>query len=203
MSALPLLAATALAAAFAPPAGPPGKAMPPAAYGAFAEVRGGTHRLPGEGDDVAAVVLLFVGHRCPVSNGYAPELTRLHEEFGPKRVAFCAVYATADLSREVARTHAGEYGLRFPAVLDPEMTLARGVGATVMPEAAVLSPAGAVLYRGRIDDQYTGFGKKRPRARVRDLRAALDAVLAGRPVPTARTEAVGCYIDFPDPAPGS
>ena len=54
--------------------------------------------------------------------------------------------------------------------------------------------AGKLEYLGRIDDQYPGLGKKRTAPSQRDLRNALDAVVAGRSVKVARTEAVGCSI---------
>ena len=163
----------------------------------FVDVLGDKYRLPGP-DECKAVVLLFVGHDCPISNGYAQVVVRLCKEYLPKKVAFCVVYADADIKKDVARKHAKEYGYTCPAVLDPEMKLARKVGATVKPEVAVLDPKGDVLYRGRIDDLHTAFGKKRPQPTTHDLTDALDAVLAGKPVPVARTKAVGCYIDFPD-----
>jgi hypothetical protein len=174
---------------------------PPAAgaatRGEFVDVLGKKYRLPGP-DDCKAVALIFVGHDCPISNGYAPEVVRLCKEYAPKKVAFCVVYADADLTRDDARKHAREHGYCCPALLDPEMVLARKAGATVKPEAAVLSPKGEVLYRGRIDDLYVEIGKKRARPTSRDLKDALDAVLAGKPVPTPRTKAIGCYIDLPE-----
>jgi len=51
-----------------------------------------------------------------------------------------------------------------------------------------------VLYLGRIDNRVEDFGKVRIQATEFDLRDALDAVLAGRPVPHPRTHALGCAI---------
>ena len=163
----------------------------------FVNVSGGTYDLMGP-DGCKAVVLIFFGHDCPISNGYAPEIVRLSREFSPKGIAFRVVYADAELGVEDARKHAKEYGLTCPAVLDPEMILARGVGATVKPEVAVLSPKGDLLYRGRIDDLYADFGKRRTRPTSRELKDALETVLAGKPMTVTRTEAIGCDIDFPD-----
>jgi thiol-disulfide isomerase/thioredoxin len=163
----------------------------------FENVLGGKYTLPNP-DACKAIVLLFVGYDCPISNAYSPEILRICKEYTPKNVAFCVVYADADLTREQARQHAKEYGYDCPAILDPEMKLARKVGATIKPEVAVLSPKGELLYRGRINDLYTDFGKKRPKATTHDLRNALDAVLAGKPVAVSRTKAIGCYIDFPE-----
>ena len=70
----------------------------------------------------------------------------------------------------------------------------RAAGASTTPEAAIISPSGQVLYRGRIDNVYAGLGKRRPAATERDLRKALDEVLSGKPVSTRETKAIGCYI---------
>jgi hypothetical protein len=65
----------------------------------------------------------------------------------------------------------------------------------VTPEAAVLSPDGKVRYLGRIDNRVADFGKARPQATERDVRDALDAVLAGKPVPHPVTKSIGCAIN--------
>jgi hypothetical protein len=62
------------------------------------------------------------------------------------------------------------------------------------PEAAVLAPDGKVVYRGRIDDRYADYGKRRPEPTQRDLRDALDAVLENKPVRAPTTKVIGCYL---------
>jgi hypothetical protein len=163
----------------------------------FSTVQGDRFRFPGP-DQCKAVVIIFIGHDCPISNAYAPEIIRLCKEYLPKKVVFCLVYADPDLPLDEARKHAREYGFICPVIYDPQLRLARGLGAKVQPEAAVVSPAGELLYLGRIDDLYFDFSRKRPEATRHDLRNALEAVLAGKPVPVARTRAIGCYIPYPD-----
>jgi len=141
-----------------------------------------------------AAVLLFVARDCPVSNAYAPEIKRIIARYSSQKVLFSLVYPDPDTSPAVARQHAREYGYTCPLLLDPAHRLARRAGATVTPEAAVFSPGGKLLYRGRIDDLYLGFGKRRDHAIRHDLRDALDAVLGGRPVAAPRTQAVGCFL---------
>lgn len=68
--------------------------MNPLAKEQFVNVQGGKYRLPGP-DDCKELVLIFIGHDCPISNGYAPEVVRLCKEYTPKRIAFCVVYADA------------------------------------------------------------------------------------------------------------
>jgi hypothetical protein len=76
---------------------------------------------------------------------------------------------------------------------DPDHALVKRAGVTVTPEAAVYS-GGRLVYRGRIDDRYAALGKARPEPTRRDLAAALEAALAGRPAPAKITRAVGCTI---------
>ena len=141
-----------------------------------------------------ATVLLFVTHDCPISNQYAPEVNRIVAEYAAKGVAFYLVYVEPGLTPNAARTHARAFGYRCPAVLDPRHVLVKHAGASVTPEAAVYGPNGARLYRGRIDDRYPSLGRRREQVTTRDLRAALDAVLAGKSAPAATTKAVGCFI---------
>ena len=78
--------------------------------------------------------------------------------------------------------------------LDPKGALSKACGVTITPEAAVYDGAGRLAYRGRIDNLYVGFGKQRARATSRDLRLALDAILAHKPIAQPRTLAIGCFI---------
>ena len=144
-----------------------------------------------------AVAFLFIACECPVSNGYAPEWNRICAAYAPKNIGFFVVYAERDVPAEAQRRHARAFGYRCPALRDPELTLARRVGASVTPEAAVLSPGGELLYRGRIDDTYVALGKRRFNPTRHEFRDALDAILRGRPVPSPRTLAVGCALPTP------
>jgi peroxiredoxin len=139
-----------------------------------------------------ATLFFFLMHECPVANAYAPEINRIVAEHPSVRSYI--VYVESDLTAEAARRHVKEYGFTCPALLDPRHELVRAAGATVSPEAALFSPAGELIYRGRIDDRVTDFGKRRVQPTRRDLRQALEAFLAGRPVPDRRTKAIGCYI---------
>ena len=149
---------------------------------------------PNEWAQARAVVLFFVTTDCPLSNGYAPEMNRIEQAYAPRGVLFYAVQGDTTIPDEEVRRHAREFGYRFPALLDPHQILAHHTGATVTPEAVVLSAEGAVLYLGRIDNRVEDFGKTRIEATEFDLRDALDAILAGRPVAHPRTRALGCAI---------
>ncbi len=148
-----------------------------------------------------AIVLLFVATDCPISNAYAPEIRRIAAQYTPRGIGFYSVYPDPAQTLANAHKHAGEYGLPGQVLLDPSHRLTHKTGVTVTPEAAVLTSGGKLLYRGRIDDLYVGFGKRRETATRHDLRLALDAVLRGEPMPQPFTRSIGCYI--PDAIPAT
>ncbi len=139
-----------------------------------------------------ATVVVFLMHDCPVTNATAPELARLFHEFSALGVEFFGVYVT-ETEKEI-ETHRRDYGLPFPGLLDPKLQLSRAAGITRAPEAALFSAEGALLYRGRIDDRAGKPGVMRPTPGRRDLRLALEAVLAGRQPEPRFTAAAGCYL---------
>lgn len=139
-------------------------------------------------------VLVFLLTDCPIGNLFAPELSRIEKHYRPRGVRFIAAFVDSKLSRDAAQKHAREYGIDCPIVLDPTYSLAKRAGATVSPEAVVISKRGEVVYRGRIDDRALDYGKIRPEPRSRDLRRTLDTVLLGKPVKVSRTKAVGCIF---------
>jgi hypothetical protein len=96
------------------------------------------------------------------------------------------------------RRHVKDYAYTFPYLFDPHESLAAYTGATSTPEAAVLSPDGQLLYLGRIDNRLEDFGKQRVQVTEFDLRDTLEAILDGKPVPHARTRALGCAITRKD-----
>jgi peroxiredoxin len=146
-----------------------------------------------------AVVLFFTTIDCPVSNGYVPEMNRIRGDYSKQGVAFYAVQTDTTISDADVRKHATEFGFTFPVLLDARQVLVRLVGATATPEAAVLSNTGKVLYLGRIDNRVADFGKSRPTATESDLKNAIDAVLAGKPVARPKTDVVGCGITLVNP----
>ena len=58
----------------------------------------------------------------------------------------------------------------------------------------VVDSTGKLVYRGRINNFYEDFGKPRRVITQHDLRNALNALLAGKPVPQPRVKAIGCFI---------
>ena len=142
-------------------------------------------------------LLFFISPDCPISNRYAPEIQRVCADYGSRGARCFAVYPDAIDDAAIAR-HRREYGFgaSIPAIIDRDHALVRAVGPRVTPEAAMYSSFGR-QYKGRIDDLYLDVGRSRRTPVVRDLRRALDAVLAGRTPSVTETEAVGCFIQNP------
>jgi hypothetical protein len=144
-----------------------------------------------------ATVFLFTTTDCPIANRYAPEVRRLAEAFGSRGVRFRLVYANPREDAATIRAHIQRFGYPVPALRDPGHELVTHLGVTVSPEAAVVDRAGAIVYRGRIDDRYADVGVDRPAPARRDLEEALTAIADGKPVRTPFTRAVGCILaDF-------
>jgi hypothetical protein len=138
-------------------------------------------------------VLVFTTTDCPISNRYAPEIQRLAERFGGQ-ARFKLVYPVPGDTEAAIREHVRKFGYTIETVRDVKQAMVKQTGATVTPEVAVIDAAGTLLYRGRIDDRYLAFGKDRPQPTVRDLERSLEAIIAGKPVPVARTQAIGCFL---------
>lgn len=92
--------------------------------------------------------------------------------------------------------YAADFGYRMPVLIDHSQILARSVGATVTPEAAVLSTSGQLLYLGRIDDKNLRIGASKYAASEFDLENALKAVPTGKPVSKGAPTQWGCAIPF-------
>ena len=142
-----------------------------------------------------AIVLFFVTVDCPVANSYVPEINRIREAYAAQGVAVYGVQAETTVDEAAVARYAQEFRYSFPLLIDPRQALVKLVNATVTPQAAVLTPAGKVLYLGRVDNRVEDFGKTRYQATKFDLREALDAVLAGKPAPQATTKSIGCAIN--------
>ena len=157
----------------------------------------GKKQTPLQVPDRKASVLFFILPDCPISNAYAPEMKRIAAEYAKKEIASFMVYVEPDLTEADAKKHASDYGYDCPVIRDISLQLVKLTEVTIAPEVAVMGPDGQLLYRGRIDNLYAGLGKRRQKATEFDLREALDAILAGKPIPQARTKAIGCYIPKP------
>jgi peroxiredoxin len=149
---------------------------------------------PEEWNGKKAVVVFFTTTDCPLSNNEVPEMNRTRRDYESRGVAFYAVQADTTIADADVVQHTKDYQFSFPVLFDLHQILTKMTGATTIPSAAVLTPDGTLLYLGRIDNLVEDFNIRRQVPTKFDLREALDAVLAGKPVPNTRTKAFGCAI---------
>lgn len=162
--------------------------------GALTATDGSSVRLAGHRDS-SATVLVFMSNRCPGVKAYDERLRTLHQRFSPQGVRFIGVNSVPESlypTESIAgmRRAAEARKLAFPYVKDPEQRLMRDLGAVCTPQVFVLDKDMVLRYRGRIDDSFLAA-----KARVHDLRDALNDVLAKRQVAQPETVPLGCTID--------
>lgn len=153
----------------------------------------GKDHTPLSADGKKAVVLFFVSPYCPTSNTFVSEMNKIAAEYGAN-IAFDFVHADPDLKLTDILQHTELNAIKAPVLMDKEQRLAHLTHATTTPETVVLAPDGKVLYQGRINDLYLGPTKRQRKATTKELRDALDAIIADKAVPVAKTDAVGCKI---------
>lgn len=137
----------------------------------------------------AVTVVTFISTICPVSNAYDERMNAVYRDYSPKGVKFIFVNANSNEPAKAVEQHAKDVGFEFPVYKDRGNAAADRFGATVTPESYVIDSSGTIRYHGPIDDN-----RNEARVRLATLRAALDAVLAGKPVEVRETKAFGCTI---------
>jgi peroxiredoxin len=147
-------------------------------------VQGTTFSLAESRKDHQAIVVIFRSTLCPYSNFYNELLKNMTAEYGRKGVLFVAVHSDRWETEDEIRAHAARFGHTFPIIRDPDGRLARLLDARRTPEAFLLDGEGKLRYHGRVA----------AKVGTPDLRNALDALLAGRPIKPAVTKAFGCAI---------
>jgi len=140
--------------------------------------------------------LFFVTNDCPISNYYSREIRRICEDYSNRGVGCALVYSDKAMTDSQAREHARDYGHGdYPRIVDRKHELVKATGAAINPTAVLVNPDGAIVYRGRVDNAFAAIGKQRRVITQHDVRDALDAVLAGRPVLNPQSPPLGCYIE--------
>lgn len=142
-----------------------------------------------------AYVVVFTNTSCPLVKRYLPTLQSLEKEYRDREVQFLALNAAEEDSLLAMATQAVQHEMEFPFAKDFHGNCAKALGVRRTPEVVVLDREKRLRYRGRIDDQYR-LGGVRKEPASRDLKNALDAILAGRDVEVAETEVDGCPIRF-------
>ena len=152
-------------------------------------------------DDFAgapALVVMFIANHCPYVKHVADELARLGRDYQDRGVAFVAISANdteqyPDDGPKAMAEFARERGLTFPYLYDESQSVAQAYRAACTPDIFLFDAERKLAYRGQLDGSRPGNDVPVDGA---DLRAALDAVLAGRDVPEPQQPSVGCNIKW-------
>ena len=134
-------------------------------------------------------VLIFVSTQCPVSNAYNERMEKLAQEMKARGVNVVGINSNVAETRDDIKSHAAERGLSFAILKDAGNRIADRLGASVTPEAFLLDADKRLVYRGRIDNSRSGAA-----ITSQELREAVEATLAGRPVARPEVKAFGCSI---------
>ena len=146
------------------------------------------------GPSFAVKVILFLAPLCPICQDMTFDLRSLEAEFADAPITFVGVFPNASTRPNQVVEFGSRYGLTM-ALMPDTMGWAEHLGARWTPEAFVLDDQDAILYQGRINDRYFAPGRRKNKTRSRDLHAALTDIMAGRPVGTPLTDAIGCPIE--------
>lgn len=144
------------------------------------------------------LLVMFISQHCPYVQHVKEELVRIGEDYSKKDigiVAICSNDATnyPEDSPDQLRAMALGYGFKFPICYDASQEVAKAYNAACTPDFFLFDKAGKLIYRGQLDDSRPGNDKP---VTGRDLRAALDAVLAGQPVSQDQKPSLGCNIKW-------
>lgn len=143
-------------------------------------------------------LVMFVCNHCPYVVHVRDELTRLAHELLSRGVNVLAINSNSEESHPQdgpmhMKTLAVTLGWRFPFLFDKTQDIARAFDAACTPDFFLFDKQAKLFYRGQLDDSRPG--NKKP-VTGRDLRAAADAVLLGKPAPEAQIPSVGCNIKW-------
>ncbi len=145
-----------------------------------------------------ALLVIFMCNHCPFVKHIAAELARLARDYQPRGVGIVGINSNdvsthpddspARMAEEVKAR-----GYTFPYLFDENQDAARAFRAACTPDFFLSDGRRRLVYRGQLDDS-------RPKSTVpvtgADLRAAIDAVLAGRPVRADQKPSIGCNIKW-------
>ena len=153
-------------------------------------------------DSADAYLVMFICNHCPFVKHVREELARLGRDYAGRNVAVYAINSN-DItthpgdSPEKMKAEAEEWGYSFPYLFDADQSVAKAYRAACTPDFYVFDRDRLLVYRGQLDDSRPSNAEP---VNGKDVRGALDAVLAGDPVTCDQKPSIGCNIKW---TPGS
>ncbi|MBW4665230.1 MAG: thioredoxin family protein [Chroococcus sp. CMT-3BRIN-NPC107] len=145
-----------------------------------------------------ATLVMFICQHCPFVKHIKVQLAQLGNDYANSNLGIIAISAN-DVSKhpddapEYLQAMAQELSLTFPICYDETQEIAKAYTAACTPDFFLFDPSLQLVYRGQLDDSRPSNGKPVTGA---DLRAAIEAVLAGKPVDIEQKPSVGCNIKW-------
>jgi peroxiredoxin len=153
-----------------------------------------------------ALLVMFICRHCPYVVHVKEELARIGKDYAGKSLGIAAISANdaathPDDAPDQLKAMAKELGFAFPFCYDESQETAKAYSAACTPDFFLFDRGRALVYRGQLDESRPGNGKP---VTGKDLRAAIDAVLAGTPVSPDQRPSIGCNIKWkPGNEPGT
>lgn len=149
-------------------------------------------------DGADVYLVMFICNHCPFVKHIREELARIGQDYGKRNVAMYAINSNdiekypADGPAEMKR-EAQTQGYTFPYLLDEDQSVAKAYRAACTPDFYVFDGERRLVYRGQLDDSRPSNDEP---VSGSDVRAALDAVLAGSAVDERQVPSIGCNIKW-------
>jgi peroxiredoxin len=146
----------------------------------------------------AGTVVMFICNHCPFVKHVAAELAQLGRDALARGIGCVAISSNdvathpADSPEQMVR-EAEERGYPFPYLYDETQEVAKAYHAACTPDFYLFDAAGALAYRGQLDPSRPGGDVP---VTGRDLRAAIDALVAGKPPLADQVPSLGCNIKW-------
>ena len=153
---------------------------------------------PADFKDAPALLVIFMCNHCPYVVHICAGLAQLARDYAPKRVAIVGINSNdvknyPDDSPAKMKVEVKSAGYIFPYLYDATQAVAKAYRAACTPDIFLFDRSRRLVYRGQFDASRPGNGIS---VTGKDLRAALDAVLAGRTPSEFHAPSIGCNIKW-------
>lgn len=144
------------------------------------------------------ILIMFICNHCPFVKHVNKELVHLANDYIPKGISFIAISSNdvvnhPDDSPEKMKQVAKELGYPFSYLYDESQEIARAYDAACTPDFFVYDKDLKLVYRGQLDDSRPSNGIP---VTGKDIRAALDNLLSGKPISAEQKPSIGCNIKW-------
>ena len=145
-----------------------------------------------------ATVVMFICNHCPFVKHIIKEVINVANQYIPKGISFIAINSNdvedyPEDSPANMKKLAGDLKFPFPYLYDETQEIAKAYDAACTPDFFVFDQSLSCVYRGQFDDSRPG--NKIP-VTGKDLKASLDSIISGEPVPQDQKPSVGCNIKW-------